>query len=456
MNVINDFYKKKIKNNQLIKIIGRVKFNRSNNKITFLSVNDGTNFLDLQIVCKKENLDNYMDIVNVSLSSIVGVDGVFKLTPNSKQKFEIIANKVEILSLCASGYPLQKKKHSNEFLREIADLRIRVDKFNAIFRIRHSALYAIHEFFHKNDFINVSSPIITNNDAEGAGTTFLVTTRTNDNDYKKDFFGKKAFLTVSGQLNAESYAQAFRNVYTFGPTFRAENSNTTRHAAEFWMVEPEMAFSDINDTIRLTFKFLKYVFEFILKNNKIEIDYLTKNVDKNLKKRLEENSSSDFIVITYTEAIDILNKAKNKNVKFANNNIKWGMDLQTEHEKYICEIVYKKPTFVKDYPVEIKSFYMKLNDDNKTVAGFDLLVPGIGELIGGSQREDDYDKIIMSCNKKNIETKSLEWYLNLRKYGYYKSTGFGLGFERLIMYLTGINNIRDVIPFPRTPKNLLF
>ena len=453
--VILDLFKNKIKDQKQIDLIARIKFNRSNKKISFLTVNDGSCFKNLQVVCKLTDLKNYNEISNLKISSIVKIEGIFKLTPQSKQEFELLANNIEILSVCSGNYPLQKKEHNNEFLRGIAHLRARTDTFNAIFRIRNSVQYAIHDFFYKNNFINVHSPIITSNDAEGAGECFVVTNRTDDK-YSKDFFGKKASLTVSGQLNAESYAQAFRNVYTFGPTFRAENSNTTKHAAEFWMVEPEMAFSDIDDAIKMASKFLAYIFNFVLEHNNDEIDYLTNNVNKNLKQQLKENSSKEFKLITYTEAIELLKKAILEKHKFENNNIIWGMDLQTEHERYICEKIYNSPTFIINYPKGIKAFYMKQNDDNKTVAGFDLLVPGIGELIGGSQREDSYDKILLVCKDKGINYKDLDWYINLRNFGYYSSVGFGLGFDRLIMYLTGTENIRDVIPFPRTPKNLLF
>ncbi len=453
--LIKDFHTKTIKENSLVEFIARVKFNRGNSKLGFLTLNDGSFNQNLQVVYKSDILNNYRDIINMKISSVVKVKGVFKHTPNGKQLFEVIASQIEILSFCDDDYPLQKKEHSNEFLREIAHLRPRTNFFNSIFRIRSVAQYACHDFFFKNNFINVHAPIITENDAEGGGESFIVTTR-EDGDYKKDFFGKKASLTVSGQLNAEAYAQAFKNVYTFSPAFRAENSNTSRHAAEFWMIEPEMAFSDINEIIQIAEKFVKYVAQFVLNNCNDELKTLEIYTKKDAIGLINNNIKNKFNVITYSDAIKLLEKALEKGQKFENSKIFWGMDLQTEHEKYICEKIYNAPVFVINYPKQIKAFYMKQNNDNKTVAGFDLLVPTIGELIGGSERESSKEKIQLSCKEKKINYDALEWYLDLRRFGYYKSAGFGLGFERLIMYLTCVNNIRDVIPFPRTPKNLKF
>ncbi len=452
---INDLIKSKnIKNNIQISLIARIKFNRANKKIAFLIVNDGTNINDVQVVCKNNILNNYDEIINLRISSVIKIEGDIKNSLNSQQQFEILASKIIILSIANSNYPLQKKEHTNEFLREIAHLRPRTKLYNSIFKIRSVAQYACHDFFYKNNFVNVHSPIITSNDAEGAGESFIVTTIEN-NKYKNDFFGKKASLTVSGQLNAEAYAQAFQRVYTFAPAFRAEHSNTTRHVAEFWMIEPEIAFIDINEVLNISTKFIKYVVNFILKKCSDEISFLN-NFTPDLLKKLNQTVNVSFETITYTEAIELLQEALNNKIKFQNNKIIWGMDLQTEHEKYLCENLYNKPLYIINYPKDIKAFYMKQNGDQKTVAGFDLLVPGIGELVGGSERESDDKKIIKICKNKNIDYSNLQWYLDLRRYGFYKSAGFGLGFERLIMYLTGMNNIRDVIPFPRTAKNLQF
>lgn len=448
---IKDLFKNDLDNNLLIKIIGRVKFKRFNKNIAFISLEDGTYLKTIQIVCKNSLIKNYLEIDKISIGSIVKIIGNLKLTPNSKQSFEILCNEIKILDLCSKEYPLQNKEHSNEFLRQIAYLRSRTNTYNAVFRIRNSVQFAIHKFFFKNNFVNVHTPIITANDAEGAGKIFTVTTINND-QYEKDFFGKKASLTVSGQLNAEALAQSFRKVYTFGPTFRAEKSNTKRHIAEFWMVEPEMAFCDIDAGINLADQFIRYVIEFVLKENILDLKYLNNKIDNYLIARLNHILKTPKVVISYNKAIEILKKA---NQKFESK-IKWGFDLQTEHEKYISEKVYNGPVFIINYPKEIKSFYMKINKDNKTVKAFDLLVPSIGELIGGSQREDNYDKIKNICKEKSININDLKWYLNLRKFGYYKSVGFGLGFDRMVMYITGIKNIRDVIPFPRNPRSLNF
>ncbi|MFU0252206.1 asparagine--tRNA ligase [Spiroplasma sp. Moj] len=455
MTTVLELYQDQVKDQSEVTILGWVRSNRSSGKLSFLVMNDGTVFNNVQIVYKAEQLANFLAISSLRISSAIKVVGKFCVTPSAKQPFEIQASVIEILDEASEDYPLQKKEHSYEYLREIAHLRAKTNTFNAVFRIRSSSSFAIHEFFNKNNFIYVHTPIITGNDAEGAGESFIVTTRT-DNNYNEDFFGKKSSLTVSGQLHAEGFAQAFRNVYTFGPTFRAENSNTTRHAAEFWMIEPEIAFIDLEENMTLIEKMIKHIIIYLFINNHYELDFLNSDVDDKLLERLKSVLNDEFVHLSYTKAIEILQKAVTKGQKFENPDIFWGMDLQTEHEKYLCEIETKKPTFLFNYPKEIKAFYMKINDDNKTVAACDLLVPGIGELVGGSVRENDYDKIVSRCNELKIPTTNLQWYIDLRKYGYYKSAGFGLGFERFIMYVTGMTNIRDVIPFPRTPRNLLF
>ncbi|AHF60766.1 asparaginyl-tRNA synthetase [Spiroplasma mirum ATCC 29335] len=455
MEIVFDLYQYKIKDQTKIEVLGWVRSNRNNGKLGFLVINDGTCFDDLQVVYKKEAISNFEEIARVRLSSAIKISGIFTLTPTAKQPFELQATAIEVLDLADENYPLQKKEHSHEYLREIAHLRAKTKTFNAVFRIRSSAAFAIHEYFNRQNFVYVNTPIITGNDAEGAGESFIVTVR-DDDKYHEDFFDKKASLTVSGQLHAEGFAQAFRSVYTFGPTFRAENSNTTRHAAEFWMIEPEVAFSDLNDIMKLAQGMIKHVIKYLFDHNHSELSFLTANVDAELLTRLQNVYESEFAQTSYTAAIDLLLAAVKNGHQFVNNDIFWGMDLQTEHERYLCEVVNKKPTFLIDYPKYIKAFYMKINDDNKTVAACDLLVPGIGELVGGSQRENDYQKIVNRCLEMKIPTSDLQWYLDLRKYGYYKSSGFGLGFERLLMYVTGMTNIRDVIAFPRTPKNLLF
>ena len=373
-------------------------------------------------------------------------------TPNAKQPFEIQADAVKMEGTSTSDYPLQKKKHSFEYLRTITHLRARTNTFQAVFRIRSLAAYAIHKFFQERDFVYVHTPIITGSDCEGAGEMFKVTTLDIENgssDYSEDFFGKATGLTVSGQLNGETFAMAFKNIYTFGPTFRAENSNTKRHAAEFWMIEPEIAFADLEDDMMLAESMLKYIIRFVLENAGEEMEFLNKFVDKELISRLKGVMESDFARVTYTEAINILEK---NNDKFSYK-ASWGCDLQTEHERYLTEQVFKRPVFVTDYPKDIKAFYMKLNDDNKTVAAMDCLVPGIGEIIGGSQREDDYEKICNRMNELGMKKEDYDFYTDLRKYGSARHAGFGLGFERCIMYLTGMSNIRDVLPFPRTAGN---
>ncbi|WP_338983676.1 asparagine--tRNA ligase [Spiroplasma endosymbiont of Othius punctulatus] len=450
---IIDIYKQFKELKKEITVIGRVRSNRQGKAVSFLVLDDGTYAKDLQIVYKPET-KGFNEFLETRVGAIVSIKGLIVETPNRPQPFEISASEVLLLDNCAEEYPLQKKEHTMEYLREIPQLRARAKTFQSTFRIRSAASFAIHEYFVKNNFVYVHTPIITENDAEGAGEAFVVTTR-KDAKYDQDFFGKKASLTVSGQLNAEALAQAFNSVYTFGPTFRAENSHTNRHASEFWMVEPELAFSDLNDDIQVIEGLIKHVIKYVLENNLEDLKYCESFYEEGLVDRLSKISNDNFEKVTYTEAIDILIKASKK-VKFEESKIEFGIDLATEHERYICEKHFKKPVFVTDYPKEIKSFYMKLNDDGKTVAATDLLVPGIGELVGGSQREDSYDNLIKRCNELKINPEDLKWYIDLRKFGYFKSAGFGLGFERLVMYLTGAKNIRDVIPFPRTPKNLLF
>ena len=459
--VIKDLYKNTNEyKDKEITLEGWVKTIRDSKTFGFIELNDGSFFKNVQIVFS-DKLDNFAEIAKLSISSSIKVTGTFVITENAKQPFEIQANKVEILNLCDLEYPLQKKRHSFEYLRTISHLRPRTNTFNAVFRVRSVFAYAIHKFFQERGFVYVHTPILTSSDAEGAGEMFNVNSfdltdvpKTEDGqvDYSKDFFGKPAHLTVSGQLNVETYATAFRNVYTFGPTFRAENSNTVKHAAEFWMIEPEICFADLNDDMDLAEEMLKYTFSYVLENCKEEMEFFNNFVDKGLLERLNNVIHSDFARISYTDAIKELEKANDK-FEFK---VSWGVDLQTEHERYLCEQVFQKPVFVTDYPMDIKAFYMKQNPDGKTVAAADLLAPGIGEIIGGSQREEDYDKLVARMKELNMDIDSYNWYLDLRKYGSCDHAGFGLGFERAIMYLTGMQNIRDVIPFPRTPKNCEF
>ena len=443
-----------------ITIEGWVKTVRDSKTFGFIELNDGTFFQNLQIVFNN-NLNNFEEICKLTISSAIKVTGTFILTPESKQPFEIQANNIEIENLSDSTYPLQKKKHSFEYLRTISHLRPRANTFQAVFRVRSVLAYAIHKFFQERGFVYVNTPLITGSDAEGAGEMFNVNSFDLNNipkdkdgnvDFSKDFFGKPAHLTVSGQLNAETFAEAFCNVYTFGPTFRAENSNTVKHAAEFWMVEPEICFADLKDDMDLAEDMIKYIFNYVLENCPEEMQFFNKFIDNGLLDRLNHVISSDFARVTYTEAIAELEK-HNDEFEYK---VSWGVDLQTEHERYLCEKIYKKPVFVTDYPMDIKAFYMKQNPDGKTVAATDLLVPGIGEIIGGSQREENYDKLLKRMKDLNMPIEEYEWYLDLRKYGSCNHSGFGLGFERAIMYLTGMQNIRDVIPFPRTPKNCEF
>ena len=436
---------------EYVELEGWIRTNRCSGKVGFMALNDGTYFRNCQIVYT-EALENFEEAKKVTTGSAIKVMGLFKLTPDGKQPFEIEAKEIIVEGLCENDYPLQKKRHTLEYLREIPHLRPRANTFNAVFRVRSVLSMAIHEFFQNQGFVYVHAPIITGNDAEGAGEVFTVTTRTDEN-YEEDFFGKKASLTVSGQLQAEAFALAFRDVYTFGPTFRAENSNTTTHAAEFWMIEPEIAFADLGDDMDLIEDMVKSCIEYVMDNAPEELKFFNQFVDKTLMERLELVRTTPFVRMPYTEAIEHLKNAK---VKFENNKIEWGMDLNTEHERYICEQVVKGPVFLTDYPKDIKAFYMRLNDDGKTVAACDLLVPGVGELVGGSQREERLDVLKARMAEMGVHEKGLEWYLDLRRYGGCQHAGFGLGFERFIMYITGMQNIRDVIPFARTPRNLMF
>ncbi|MFZ2194458.1 MAG: asparagine--tRNA ligase [Agathobacter rectalis] len=440
-----------------VTIGGWVRSNRNSKNFGFIVVNDGTFFEPIQVVYGN-GLDNYDEVGKINVGAALIVRGTLVLTPDAKQPFEIQAAEVTVEGASTPDYPLQKKRHTFEYLRTISHLRPRTNTFEAVFRVRSLCAYAIHKFFQERDFVYVHTPLITGSDCEGAGEMFQVTTLDLNNlpmtedgkvDFSKDFFNKPTNLTVSGQLNGETYAMAFKNIYTFGPTFRAENSNTTRHAAEFWMIEPEIAFADLEDDMMLAESMLKYVINYVLENAPEEMAFFNNFVDKGLLDRLRNVVENDFARVTYTEAIDILSK---HNDKF-DYKVSWGCDLQTEHERYLTEQIYKRPVFVTDYPKEIKAFYMKLNDDGKTVAAVDCLVPGIGEIIGGSQREDDYDKLLARINELGLSEDDYKFYLDLRKYGSARHAGFGLGFERCVMYLTGMGNIRDVIPFPRTVNN---
>ena len=443
-----------------VSIEGWVKTVRDSKDFGFLEHNDGSFFKNVQVVFDN-TLSNFTEICKLPISSTIKVTGDFVKTEGAKQPFEIKAKNVEIEFLAALDYPLQKKRHSFEYLRTIAHLRPRTNTFNAVFRVRSVLSYAIHKFFQERDFVYVHTPIITSSDCEGAGEMFNVSTLDVNNlptledgkvDYSKDFFGKPAHLTVSGQLNVETYACAFRNVYTFGPTFRSENSNTVKHASEFWMIEPEICFADLNDDMDLAEDMIKYIINYVLEHCPEEMEFFNNFVDKGLLDKLHNVVHSDFARITYTDAIKELEK-NNDNFEFP---VHWGSDLQTEHERYLSEVIFKKPVFVTDYPAEIKAFYMKQNPDGKTVAAADLLAPGIGEIIGGSQREDSLEKLQNKIKENGMREEDYWWYLDLRKYGSVRHAGFGLGFERMMMYLTGMQNIRDVIPFPRTPKNCEF
>ena len=459
--IIKDLYKNfKDYEDKEVTIEAWVKTVRASKNFGFIEINDGSFFKNIQVVFS-ESLSNFNEISKLTISSSIKVTGKLVVTENSKQPFEIQATQIEVFNLSDTAYPLQKKRHTFEYMRTIAHLRPRANTFNAVFRVRSVLAYAIHKFFQERDFVYVHTPILTSSDAEGAGEMFNVNSFDLANvpklengqvDFSKDFFGKPAHLTVSGQLNAETYAMAFRNVYTFGPTFRAENSNTVKHAAEFWMVEPEICFADLEDDMDMAEDMIKFIFSYVLEHCPEEMQFFNDFIDKGLLDRLHNVINSDFGRITYTDAVKELEKANDK-FEFK---VSWGVDLQTEHERYLCEKIFKKPVFVTDYPKDIKAFYMKQNPDGKTVAATDLLAPGIGEIIGGSQREENYDKLLSRMQELNMPISEYNWYLDLRKYGSCNHAGFGLGFERAIMYLTGMQNIRDVIPFPRTPKNCDF
>ena len=431
---------------------------RDSKAFGFIDLTDGSCFKGVQVVFEREKIANYDEIAKQNVGASLVVTGTVVLTPENKQPFEIKASEISVEGTSTADYPLQKKRHTVEYLREQAYLRPRTNLFSAVFRVRSEVAYAIHSFFHDRDFVYVHTPLITASDCEGAGEMFRVTTldltdvpKTEDGkvDYTKDFFGKSANLTVSGQLEAETYALAYGKVYTFGPTFRAENSNTARHAAEFWMIEPEIAFADLNDDMQLAWDMIKYIIHHVLKNCKQELEFFNSFVDKTLLERLNTLADSDYCKVTYTEAIELLQKS-GAEFKYP---VSWGCDLQTEHERYLTEQVFGKPVFVIDYPKEIKSFYMRLNDDGKTVAAMDLLVPGVGEIIGGSQREEREEVLLSRMAECGLKEEDYWWYVNLRRYGGTKHAGYGLGFERIIMYLTGVANIRDVIPYPRTVGN---
>lgn len=452
---IRDIFKESEKYlNKEIEIEGWIRTLRSSKRFGFIEVNDGTFFANLQVVFD-ETLQNFSEVEKLPISSAISVKGTLVETPEAKQPFEIQAKEISLLAPSDRDYPLQKKRHTFEYLRTIAHLRPRGNTFNAVFRVRSLAAYAIHKFFQDRGFVYVHTPIITGSDAEGAGEMFRVTTfdltnvplhENNQVDYTEDFFGRETNLTVSGQLEAEAYALAFKRVYTFGPTFRAENSNTPRHAAEFWMIEPEIAFADLTDNRKLAEDMMKFLLSYVMEKAPEEMKFFNSFIDKGLIERLENIVNSDFECITYTEAINLLQKSKEQ-FQFP---VKWGMDLQTEHERYISEKVFKGPVFIIDYPKDIKAFYMRLNDDENTVAAMDLLVPGVGEIIGGSQREERLDVLEKRIEEMGMKKDDYWWYLELRKYGGVKHAGYGLGFERAIMYMTGMSNIRDVIPFPRT------
>jgi len=443
-----------------IKVSGWVKTERTSKNFGFIELNDGSFFKNLQIVFE-EDLENFNDIAKLSVGSAIIAEGLLTESLGAKQPFELKAVRITIEGKSTPDYPLQKKNHSFEFLRTIAHLRPRTNTFSAVFRVRSLVAYAIHRFFQEQGFVYVHAPIITGSDAEGAGEMFRVTTLDIDNpprtekgevDFSRDFFGKSANLTVSGQLNVETFCMAFRNVYTFGPTFRAENSNTARHAAEFWMIEPEIAFAELSDNMELAENMVKYIINYVLENAPEEMEFFNRFIDNTLLDRLKNIVNSDFGIVTYTEAIDILKKS---GVDFEYP-VEWGIDLQTEHERYITEQVFKKPVFVINYPKEIKAFYMRMNDDGKTVAAMDLLVPGVGEIIGGSQREERLEVLEKKMDEMGLNKEDYWWYLDIRKYGGVKHAGYGLGFERIIMYITGMGNIRDVVPFPRTVKSAEF
>ncbi|MDD3350683.1 MAG: asparagine--tRNA ligase, partial [Eubacteriales bacterium] len=447
--------------NQKICVSGWVRTNRNSNKFGFIELNDGSCFKSLQVVYEEDKISNFNEIAKVNIAAGLTIIGTLVLTPDAKQPFELKAEQIVIEAASDGDYPLQKKRHSLEFLREIAHLRPRSNTFSAVFRVRSLVAFALHSFFQENNFVYVHTPIVTGSDCEGAGEMFRVTTLDLNDlpksengaiDYSQDFFGKETSLTVSGQLEGEAYAMAFGKIYTFGPTFRAENSNTARHASEFWMIEPEVAFADLNDNMRLAEDMIKYVIRYVLEKAPQEMEFFNDFIDKGLFDRLSNIVNSDFGRVTYTEAVELLKKS-GQEFQYP---VEWGIDLQTEHERYITEQIFKKPVFVTDYPKEIKAFYMRQNEDGKTVAAMDLLVPGVGEIIGGSQREERYDVLVSRIKELGLHEEDYWWYLDLRKYGGVKHAGYGLGFERIIMYLTGMSNIRDVLPFPRTPKTAEF
>lgn len=437
-----------------IEVVGWIRTLRDQKTFGFIEINDGTFFKNLQVVFEDGNMDNFKEVAHLPIATAICVKGILLETPDAKQPFELKASKITVEADSESTFPLQKKRHTFEYLRTIAHLRPRANAFNAVFRVRSVAAFAIHKFFQENGFVYVNTPIITGSDAEGAGEMFRVTTLDMQNiplqsgevDYNEDFFKKSTNLTVSGQLNAEAFALTYKNVYTFGPTFRSENSNTARHAAEFWMMEPEMAFADLTDYLDNAEAMLKSVIKYVRENAAEEMEFFNSVVDKDLFDRLDNIVNSDFGRITYTDAVKLLQESGEK----FEYKVEWGLDLQTEHERYLSEKIFNKPVFVTDYPKDIKAFYMKLNDDGKTVAAADLLVPGVGELIGGSQREENYEKLVARMEEMGMDISDYWWYLELRKFGGVKHAGYGLGFERLLMYITGMTNIRDVIPFPRT------
>lgn len=446
---------------QEIEVAGWIRTIRNSKTFGFIELNDGSFLKNLQIVFEEGVVDNYNEVAKLNQGTSIRARGTLVATPGAKQPFELKAKSIEIEGICVPEYPLQKKRHSFEFLRTIAHLRPRTNTFSAVFRLRSALSYAIHRFFQERGFVYVHTPIITTSDCEGAGEMFRVTTMDPDNiprdengnvDYSQDFFGRQTSLTVSGQLAGETYCMAFGKIYTFGPTFRAENSNTTRHAAEFWMIEPEIAFADLDDDMQLAEEMMKYLINYCLEDLPEEMEFFNSFIDNGLLERLNNVVESDFGHLTYTEAISILEK-NNSGFQYP---VKWGSDLQTEHERYLTEKVFKKPVFITDYPKDIKAFYMRLNDDGKTVAAMDLLVPGVGEIIGGSQREERYDLLAKRIEELGMDIEDYKWYLDLRKYGGTKHAGFGLGFERAVMYLTGMANIRDVIPFPRTVRSAEF
>ena len=455
VNVRDLFRKQEEYVDQTVTIGGWVRSIRNSKNFGFIVVNDGTFFEPVQVVYSNV-LENFDDVEKLNVGAAIIVTGKLVATPGTKQPFEIQAEQIEIEGVSTPDYPLQKKRHSMEYLRTVSHLRPRTNTFQAVFRVRSQIAYAIHKFFQERDFVYVHTPLITGQDCEGAGEMFQVTTMDLNKiaeegkvDYEQDFFKKPVSLTVSGQLAGETFAQAFRNIYTFGPTFRAEDSNTTRHAAEFWMIEPEIAFADLEDNMILAEQMIKYIINYVMEHAQEELQFFNKFVDKGLLERLNHVVSSDFGRVTYTEAVKLLEE-HNDEFEYK---VSWGIDLQTEHERYLTEEIYKKPVFVTDYPKEIKAFYMKLNGDGKTVAAVDCLVPGIGEIIGGSQREDDYEKLLARMQELGLKEEDYGFYLDLRKYGSTRHAGFGLGFERCVMYLTGMSNIRDVIPFPRTVNN---